>query len=122
MQQPLSIESELQDLELSLLQPTVRKSARVSELLAEGFIEFGSSGRVFTKEQAVASLRSESTTLFTVTQFKVQWLASHIALVTYRVSRDAEQPSHSLRSSIWERRQERWRMIFHQGTLTAEFE
>jgi hypothetical protein len=119
MHQQSSIERQLQDLELSLLQPSVRKSEHVAELLAEGFIEFGSSGRTFNKEQIITALQAESTTKCTATQFKVQLLAPHIALVTYRAHRHSEPPVHTLRSSIWERRQGQWQMVFHQGTLSS---
>jgi hypothetical protein len=115
-----SIERQLQDLELSLLQPSVRKSERVAELLAEGFVEFGSSGRTFTKAQIISSLRAETAPPeLSATQFKVQLLAPHVALVTYRVLRRSEPPVHTLRSSIWEQRQGQWQMVFHQGTPTA---
>lgn len=43
----------LQELEESLLQSTVRKSEFVSQLLSEEFVEFGSSGHTFTKEQSL---------------------------------------------------------------------
>ena len=123
MNQQSSIERQLQELELSLLQPSERKSQRVAELLAEGFVEFGSSGRAFTKEQIVSGLRAESSTPErSATQFKVQLLAPHVALVTYRVHRHSEPPVHTLRSSIWEQRQGRWQLVFHQGTPTVEAE
>jgi hypothetical protein len=113
------IERQLQELELGLLQPSVRKSQQVGELLAEGFVEFGSSGRTFTKEQIIAGLQAEATTNCTATEFNVQLLAPHVALVTYRAHRHTEPPLHTLRSSIWEHRQGRWQMVFHQGTSTS---
>jgi glyoxylase I family protein len=45
--------------------------------------------------------------------FAVARLGVGVALVTYR-SRD---PRHARRSSIWVRRNGRWQMVFHQGTL-----
>jgi ribonuclease HI len=41
-----------------------------------------------------------------------------VALVTYRVER-VEDGSTTLRSSIWAREGDRWRMRFHQGTPAA---
>lgn len=109
----------MEELELSLLQAGVRKSEVVAELLAEGFVEFGSSGRVLTRPQIVTALQAESPVQVTASQFKVQWLAPHVALVTYRAHRHSQPPVHTLRSSIWEQRLGRWQMIFHQGTLTT---
>jgi hypothetical protein len=45
-----ALASHLRALETSLLQPDVRKSKQLVALLAEEFIEFGTSGRVYTKE------------------------------------------------------------------------
>ena len=120
MNQQVSIEAQLENLERSLLQASIRESEHISQLLAEGFIEFGSSGRVFTKEQIIATLREEPTTERSATEMKVQLLAPHVALVTYCAQRHTEPPVRTLRSSIWEQRQGKWQMVFHQGTLLSE--
>ena len=50
----------LRTLEERLLQPDVRRSAQaVASLLADEFVEFGSSGRVFDKTQIITALRDE---------------------------------------------------------------
>lgn len=47
-------------LEEQLLQPEVRQSAEaVADLLADDFIEFGSSGQVFNKQQIIEGLQQE---------------------------------------------------------------
>jgi hypothetical protein len=107
----------LRELEESLLQPSVRKSERVNQLLAEGFIEFGSSGRTYTKEQIISSLRTESSVRITATEFRVVFLSLNTALVTYRAHRHSDPPVHTLRSSIWQSKDGDWQMVFHQGTL-----
>ena len=108
-----------QELEESLLQSGVRKSERVSQLLAEGFFEFGSSGRTLSKEQIIASLHAESPVNCTATEFKVQLLAPQTALVTYRACRHREPPVFTVRSSIWQQREGLWQMVFHQGTIST---
>ncbi|MDZ8034490.1 DUF4440 domain-containing protein [Nostoc sp. DedSLP04] len=95
------------------------------DLLADEFIEFGSSGRVFNKQQIIESLQNESIQPLTqrlITEFKTLVLATGVVLVTYRIVRHIsdKQPVHSLRSSIWKLNNERWKMIFHQGTLVRE--
>ncbi|MGF2039993.1 MAG: DUF4440 domain-containing protein [Nostoc sp. CmiVER01] len=116
-------ESLFRELEERLLQPDVRKSAKdVMDLLADEFIEFGSSGRVFDKQQIINILQNESIESLTqrsITEFKTLVLAAGVVLVTYRIVRhqSGEQPIHSLRSSIWKLTNDRWKMIFHQGTL-----
>lgn len=111
-----SVEALLETLERQLLEPQVRKSSAVSELLAEEFVEFGSSGRQFNKVQILAALQSEASTKVSASQFKVRLLSSQVALVTYRAQRHSEPPVHTLRSSIWQQREGQWKMVFHQGT------
>ncbi|MDZ7965623.1 MAG: DUF4440 domain-containing protein [Nostoc sp. DedSLP03] len=119
-------ESLFRELEERLLQPNVRKSAiDIIDLLADEFIEFGSSGRVFNKQQIIESLQNESIQPLTqrlITEFKILVLATGVVLVTYRIVRhiSGKQPVHSLRSSIWKLNNDRWKMIFHQGTLVRE--
>jgi hypothetical protein len=115
-----SIESLLQKYELLLLQPSARKSELVSQLLAESFIEFSSSGRIFNKSQTVAALQAESPTDVEATDFKVQELSAEIALVTYKAIQQSQPRRKSLRSSILQRHSGQWQMVFHQGTV-AEF-
>jgi hypothetical protein len=114
-----SVEKLLEDLERQLLVPRARKSELVFELLAEEFVEFGSSGRQFTKAQIVAALQAEAPVQITASEFNVQLLSSQVALVTYRAQRHCDPPVHSLRSSIWLQREAQWQMVFHQGTLTV---
>ncbi|MDZ8093306.1 MAG: DUF4440 domain-containing protein [Nostoc sp. DedQUE05] len=119
-------ESLFRELEERLLQPDVRKSATdIMDLLADEFIEFGSSGRVFNKQQIIESLQNESIQPLTqrlITEFKTLVLVTGVVLVTYRIVRhiSGKQPVHSLRSSIWKLNNARWKMIFHQGTLVRE--
>jgi len=120
MSADVSIEAHLRTLEEELLQVDVRKSAtRLEALLAEGFIEFGSSGQVFDKQDIIDSLRSESPARRSLTDFKALPLGPGAVLTTYRVVRygaPGEQSIHSLRSSVWRLLDGRWQMVFHQGT------
>ena len=109
----------LQELEESLLQSGVSQSERVLQLLADSFVEFGSSGRTFTKEEIISSMSAESPVNCTATEFNVQLLASQTALVTYRACRQSEPPVFTLRSSLWQQREGQWQLVFHQGTISS---
>lgn len=109
----------LRELEESLLTPEIRKSPTLVDLLADAFIEFGSSGRTYTKAELVAALQAESPSKQTTSDFKVTELSPEVALVTYRIHCHREPPVCTLRSSVWTRSGEQWRMIFHQGTPTT---
>ncbi len=50
-------------------------------------------------------------------------LAPDVVLLTYRGNREfagSDTVTHSLRSSIWRRREGTWRVVFQQGTPAGE--
>jgi hypothetical protein len=124
MEEKYSQEKFFRRLEECLLQPEVRKSAKeVADLLADEFIEFGSSGRVFNKQQIIESLQQEPPIQRSLMEFKASALAPGVVLATYRAARPStsgEQPTYSRRSSVWKLIDGRWQMVFHQGTLARE--
>ncbi len=107
------------ELETSLHKRQVRNSPEsTSALLADAFIEFGSSGRVWNKASIIESMqREEVDQQITVEDFAALQLAPDVVLVTYISKKDA---GFTLRSSIWKRCVGKWQMIFHQGTRGAE--
>jgi hypothetical protein len=119
-----SVEAELQRLEEKLLDPAVRGSkAEMDALLDDRFVEFASTGEVYTKDEIVEALRTAPATRRRIEGFKVTWLAADAALATFRLLRDSapgQAPIRSIRSSIWTRSGGRWRMTFHQGTISED--
>jgi hypothetical protein len=117
---PEAICAHLRACEETLLDPAVRRDrARVAALLAEDFLEFGSSGRVWTREQILELLATEDYQPPMMEDFMCSSIAKGVALVTYRTVRtDAEsgESSAALRSSIWIEDSGEWRVRFHQGT------
>ena len=117
-----AIAPELRRLELMLLDPDVRRDSRqVEKLLAEDFLEFGSSGRIWTRDATLASLATEDYIPPAIEEFACRVLAADVVHATYRSVRrstDGEAESEVLRSSIWVRKDGEWKMIFHQGTRT----
>ena len=109
----------MRELEEELLLPATRRSSEaLASLLADEFLEFGSSGCVFNRRQVIEALQSESPIRFSITDFRATLLAEGVALVTYRAIRgdQLDEASASLRSSVWVMRDARWQMLFHQGT------
>jgi hypothetical protein len=107
------------DLETSLHKSAVRNSPdAASALLADSFIEFGSSGTVWNKSSIVESMRREGPQdrRIIVEDFVAQELASDVVLVTYRTL-TANQST--LRSSVWKNMDGKWKMVFHQGTPSS---
>ncbi len=116
------VEAYLRVRELSLLDERVRRDrAQVNALLSEDFVEFGSSGRAWSREEIVALLESETFAPMQAEEFKYARLSEDVALVTYRAVRKDSAPnaSVSLRSSIWTKKGKEWVLRFHQGTRAA---
>ena len=114
---------QLRRLEEQLLSPETRRSPdAASELIADDFVEFGSSGRVWNKQQILAALQVEPAARRVISDFHLRQLADDVALVTFRVSRHCSStaaPVETLRSSVW-KFNGRWEMVFHQGTPATE--
>lgn len=117
--------AEIRSLEEALHRPEVRRSrAAVEALLAEGFTEFGSSGTVYRRTETIELLAEEEDeaedTSFWAGDYALVPVSTDAVLLTYRTRRTAEDGSerHVLRSSLWKYDGHRWRMLFHQGTVT----
>lgn len=112
---------ELLSLERALASPDVRASKeKMAALLADDFVEFGGSGRRFTKESILSLLEGEPDgDTYDIEDFDVRYVGADAALVTYtippRTVAGEEQPG-SLRSSLWVKREGGWKIAFHQGT------
>jgi hypothetical protein len=120
----LPVAEEIRELEMRLLDPAVRRSPeRLEDLLADEFVELGSSGRTYDKRGIIASLAQESPVEVSIRDFRVCELGPAVALATYRARAErAGEVLFSHRSSIWVRRRGRWRIRFHQGTPARDGE
>jgi hypothetical protein len=118
----MTLGEQLQQLEESLLRNVVRKDiVRASALLADGFREIGSSGRIYDKNQVLQALQNETEVTIDMLDFACMPLSDHAAVITYRSVRvgSNEDAVEALRSSVWVRREDRWQLLFHQATRTT---
>jgi len=115
---------QLLEFERKLLDPALRRAPeRLASLLADDFVEFGSSGRSYDKRQVLYRLGKQVPAQLVIEEFRVVELAADAALVTYRARADSgkgRDEKYSLRSSVWVRCGGEWQMIFHQGTMILE--
>ena len=116
---PEALAAQLRRLEEELHTACARTSARCSQLLADEFIEFGSSGRIYGKADVIAAWQDEAPAGISVEEFRIEPLAPGVVLVAYRALRRGRPPVLSLRSSIWRQQGDQWRMLFHQGTSVS---
>jgi hypothetical protein len=120
-----TLEDTIYELENSLLKLEVRQSAeQITELLADDFVEYCGSGTVYHYRKGDA-FDTDRTKEFhwEIRDFGIRQLAPDVVLATYKTIKHDETRlamKYSLRSSIWKCYDGRWKMVFHQGTLTEE--
>lgn len=105
------------DNELRLLRPEVRNTAsEVERLLHPDFVEFGASGRRWSRDDMVAAIGSmfADDDAPTAREVEAVRLAESVVLVTYVT----EGPrGRARRSSVWRKASDgAWQVYFHQGT------
>ncbi|WP_151733284.1 DUF4440 domain-containing protein ['Paenibacillus yunnanensis' Narsing Rao et al. 2020] len=105
----------IRGLEEQLLSAEVRASVnRLEELLDGQFFEYGSSGRVWLREDLLGE-EGAGAVRMTLSDFALHPLGETAALATYRTYNE-DTGRQALRSSVWKLSGGRWRMFFHQGT------
>lgn len=112
---------ELRSLEVELHQDRSRK--RMEALLHPDFMEFGRSGRTYTRDEILNEFATDATLPVVQSRhFAVTLLAEGVALLTYvsaHLNADGTSHRETLRSSVWMQTEMGWRMRFHQGTTTT---
>lgn len=120
------LEKHIFELENQLLKPETRQSAAgISELLADDFMEFCISGNVYhyNKGDIIDKNVNSPEIKWEIKEFAIRQLSKESILATYKVTKysgSKENIKYSLRSSIWQCLDGKWRMVFHQGTLTSQ--
>lgn len=94
--------------------------SKLNVLLAEDFVEFGSSGHIYLKcDQIHNSELIIKEPQYEISDFEIKELSSKIILATYQTRR-VEDQQRALRSSIWRKSEQGYQMIFHQGTAVSD--
>lgn len=121
-----SIEKHILQLEKELFKSDIRKSSeKISELLANDFIEFCSSGSEYHYNTTdVFQEKNENNTIdWEIIDFMIKKLSDNTILAMYKLIKHSElneNKKYSLRSSIWKCYAGKWKMSFHQGTLKPQ--
>jgi hypothetical protein len=119
-----SLTEKLLELEKKLLDPELRRTPeKLAPLLADDFMEFGSSGHAYDKQRILFLLRRQLPARLLIEEFRVFDVSASAALVTYRACSESSRMTgsrSSLRSSLWVLRGDDWQMKFHQGTNVPE--
>ncbi len=116
-----SISKIIKNFEIELLDPKVRKNKkRLNDLLSDDFLEYASTGEIFTKKDILLNLPKETKRTFNISNLKVKDISENIFLVTYKIKKfdiDKNIKTLSIRSSIWKKDNNQFKMVFHQGSL-----
>ena len=87
---------------------------------APDFVEFGRSGRVYDRAQALAQPARPIDCQLPLPNLAVRAIDVASALVTYdSVVRGPQGVAHAHRASLWTRGPQGWALRFHQGTPYA---
>jgi hypothetical protein len=120
MKPEIPISDYLKTLEEKLLNPDVRNSSsELAELLSDDFMEIGSSGKVYYKEEVINTLQKKIACTIIMENYNSIQLTTGIVLITYKAVKINEPGSLriiSSRSFIWQLSGNKWQIVFHQGT------
>jgi hypothetical protein len=113
-----SLTEQLRGLEERLARREVQSRDELLSLLADGFREHGASGRAYSRTDVLDSYEFGCPMEIELDDFGVVMIGPDAALATYRSRGTDGRQSH--RASVWVRNDDRWQMVFHQGTMTRE--
>lgn len=112
--------TELRRLEESLWQEETRFDRHYMDgVLSPGFVEFGRSGKIWTREATLTTPKRKIGARIPLPKFGVRMITEDVALVTYRSEGLEDDIEVGNRASIWRRTGDGWRLEFHQGTPTT---
>jgi hypothetical protein len=114
----------LRALEIELHRIETRRNVnRLDQLLHPEFVEFGRSGRAYSRTEVLAEFSAivECVEFEAVhsQDFSAAMLGPGVALLTYKSAHQnpaGELHRYTLRSSIWVETERGWVLRFHQGT------
>ena len=112
--------TELRRLEESLWREETRFDRDyMDDLLSPGFIEFGRSGKIWTREAMLTTPKRKIGARIPLAKFGVRMISDDVALVTYRSEGLEDDVEVGNRASIWRKTDGGWKLEFHQGTATT---
>lgn len=120
-----SLEKTILTLEEKLLSSSTRNDPdELAAMLDDGFVEFGSSGKIYNKQDVINALKNQEALNYTISGFKINSLSDEVILAAYKIEiilAGKQESKKSLRSSIWKRSENKWKIIFHQGTNVESY-
>jgi hypothetical protein len=109
----------IQRLELDLLQSDLNAHpGLIDELLAQNFEEIDNQGQLHSRSDVTEWLkRKDPEQHWVFRDFRVKVLADDCVLAIYSLQKPQQSSvPGSIRASLWQRRDNQWKMVFHQAT------
>lgn len=117
----MDLKQQIIQLEENLFTLEVRSSKkRLVEFLSEDFQEIGASGDFFGLNEVLSQSPAVPSWSIKTKDYQLKLLSDDIVILTYRAfirQSKLDTGTYSLRSSIWKKQDEGWKMTFHQGTI-----
>jgi len=112
---------QIKQLELKLLHTDMHANPSViDELLDSTFEEIGNDGQINTREQVIKwLLNKDNAQQWSFQDFRIKPVSNDTVIAIYHVTKQhqsEEARKGSIRSSIWRRYEDHWKMVFHQAT------
>lgn len=120
-----TIAAQIKQLELKLLHTDMQANPTViDELLDSTFEEIDNNGQINTRQQVVSWLLSkDNAQQWSLQDFRIKRLSNNTVIAIYRAIKHEQATKTlnpvnpgSIRSSIWQRYGNQWKMVFHQAT------
>jgi hypothetical protein len=96
--------------------------ADFDSMMATDFWEIGASGRRYSREYVLAELERRQQQphedVWETSDFHCRRLGSEVYLLTYTLIQNKMRKSR--RSTVWQRTEVGWKILFHQGTIVQD--
>lgn len=102
--------------------PSWRSLQDFDDAVAQDFWEVGASGRRYSREHVRAALAERTAAPqdesdWEAGEFQVRAMGASVYLLTYTL---AQGERVTRRLTVWRRRENRWTVMFHQGTVVTD--
>ena len=89
----------------------------MDQVLTNDFFEYGRSGKIYSREDCLAVEQEPIDAILPLTDFKVHSVTNDVVQTTYKsIVTYSGIKQYALRSSIWVKHLDKWKLRFHQGT------
>lgn len=93
-----------------------RKEDNLRRIIHEDYMEYGASGKIYHREDEWQYLlHLDADRPIEIMDFHREYIKEDVILVHYR-SKHLDKQKEALRTSVWVKTDEGWKIRFHQGT------